>query len=410
MSANTKPIGPFVGLNNRLPDHQLAVVERGRKAGDYLRNAINVDLTQAGTLLRRKGVEREVPGTDCHSLWGDEKGAFYVDGETLYAYPRTAIRTGLALGLPASFCRLPDGDVVWSNAVMIERIRAGASLPLALPVPNPSPTVVAAGGGSLHAGVYQISITAIGLDGEESGATWPVQVRVPDSGRIEVSGLPGTMVNIYLSPLNGDVLFLAATTTASSYVFPLMPALGPQLQSLGARALPAGQIVRYFKSRVLVAMGASLFMSEPYRYGLHNPMRDYVVFPEEIAVVAPTEGGVWVATRSKTYWLGGGNPSAADLVEVLPYGAVPRSETTIEGSRDVAWFSTRGIVIGSAQGEARNVQEDTVAVGKAASGATLYREQDGLRQLVSSLFGTETTGAAANGFFEADLVRKESML
>ena len=83
MSAATAPIGPFVGINNRLPDHQLGVVERGRKAGDYLRNAVNVDLTAAGTLQRRKGSTLVAPGADCHSLWSDGEKAFYVDGTDL---------------------------------------------------------------------------------------------------------------------------------------------------------------------------------------------------------------------------------------------------------------------------------------------------------------------------------------
>ena len=92
MSANTAPIGPFVGINNRLPDHQLGVVERGRKAGDYLRNAVNVDLTAAGTLQRRKGSTLAQAGTDCHSLWSDGEQAFYVDGDTLYQHPRTSLK------------------------------------------------------------------------------------------------------------------------------------------------------------------------------------------------------------------------------------------------------------------------------------------------------------------------------
>ena len=60
MSANTAPIGPFVGINNRLPDHQLGVVERGRKAGDYLRNAVNVDIDNAGRLLRRRDLANRI--------------------------------------------------------------------------------------------------------------------------------------------------------------------------------------------------------------------------------------------------------------------------------------------------------------------------------------------------------------
>ena len=214
MSANTAPIGPFVGINNRLPDHQLGVVERGRKAGDYLRNAVNVDLTATGTLLRRKGSTLVVPGSDCHSLWSDSEKAFYVDGSTLYQYPRTALRSGLVPGRRVSWCKTPTGDVVWTNGNVLERIRAGVSASLGLPVPNPVPSVTASAGGSLKAGVYQVAITAANADGEESGATWPVQVNVPEGGRIEVSGLPGTLVNIYVSPLNGDTLYLTASTTA----------------------------------------------------------------------------------------------------------------------------------------------------------------------------------------------------
>ena len=113
MSAKTAPIGPFVGINNRLPDHQLAIVERGRKEGNYLRNAVNVDLTASGTLQRRKGVTLTQAGGNCHSLWGDEQGAFYVDNGTIYAYPRTPVRSDLSPALPVSYARMTDGAVVW---------------------------------------------------------------------------------------------------------------------------------------------------------------------------------------------------------------------------------------------------------------------------------------------------------
>ena len=62
------PIGPFAGINNRLPDHKLGIVSRGQKSGDYLRNAVNVHLTSAGTLQRRKGTTLVLAGADRHSL------------------------------------------------------------------------------------------------------------------------------------------------------------------------------------------------------------------------------------------------------------------------------------------------------------------------------------------------------
>ena len=407
MSAKTAPIGPFVGMNNRLPDHQLAVVERGRKAGDYLRNAINVDLTKAGTLLRRKGVEREVPGTDCHSLWGDEKGAFYVDGETLYAYPRTTVRTGLALGLPASFCRLPDGDVIWTDGVRLEAIGKGS---LAVPTPNPAPVVTASSGGALNAGYYQVAITAVAADGRESGSTWPTQVQVPDSGRIEVLGLPGTLVNIYVSPLNGDTLYLAAGTTASSYIIPVIGTQGAQCQTLNLRPLPAGRFVREYHGRLLVADASGVYYSEPWLYGLYNPLRGYIPL-RGITLMEPAQTGVYVATAQKTYWLSGLDVDQVErMVELLPYGAVPGSVARMENSNELAWFSSRGLVVGSQDGQVKNVQEETLAVGKAQAGALLFRDQDGMRQIVSAMTGVFETVAPATTFLSADEARKENML
>ena len=410
MSANTAPIGPFSGINNRLPDHQLAVVERGRKAGDYLRNAVNVDLTAAGTLQRRKGSTLAQAGTDCHSLWSDGEQAFYVDGDTLYQYPRTALRSGLAPGRRVSWCKTPTGDVIWSNGTVLERIRAGVSAPLGLPVPNPAPIVTASTGGGLRAGVYQVAITTTNAAGEESGATWPIQVAVPDGGRIEASGLPGMLTNLYVSPLNGDTLYLATTTSSSSYIIPIMGALGQSLQTLHLRPMPAGEIVREHCGRLLVVSGSTLYYSEPFGYGLHDPLRGRIPFGGRITMLAPVEGGCYVGTETETFWLPGGDIEKTEIVELLPYGAVPGTDTALENETGVAWTSTRGLIVADAQGQAKNVQEATVAVGPAQIGATLYREQDGMRQLVASLSGLFETVAPAMTFTVADEARKENML
>ena len=410
MSAKTAPIGPFAGINNRLPDHQLAVVERGRKAGDYLRNAVNVDLSAAGTLQRRKGATLALAGADCHSLWGDAGGAFYVDGDAIKTFPNGAVvRAGLTPGRAVSWCRLPDGRAAWSNGVEIGFIDQGVSA--APPVaPNPAPSVAATSGGALNAGAYQVAITALDAAGRESGATWPVQIAVPEGGRIQVSGLPGTMVNIYLSPLNGDVLYYAMTTSASSYVFPLLPALGRQLDTLGLEPLPPGHLVRYCKGRLLTVDETQICYSEPFAHWLYNPLRNRIPIAD-LTMVEPVDGGLYLASRDKTWWLPGADVDQPErLVEILPYGAVAGTSARMENSTDVVWFSTRGLIVGNAQGQVKNMQEETVAVGSAQVGATLCREQDGVRQVVASVSPTSTTRAAASSFMTMELRRKENML
>ena len=97
-------------------------------------------------------------------------------------------------------------------------------------------------------------------------------------------------------------------------------------------------------------------------------------------------------------------------MEILPYGAVAGTSARMENSTDVVWFSTRGLIVGNAQGQVKNMQEETVAVGSAQVGATLCREQDGVRQVVASVSPTSTTRAAASSFMTMELRRKENML
>lgn len=401
-------LGPFVGLNNRAPAHQLAVVERGRKVGDFVRNAVNVDLTAAGTLQRRPGTTREVVGTEAHSLWGDGIVGYYVDGENLKRFPDTVLRGGLTPGLRVSFAKDALGGIVWSNGVEIERIVGTTSLPLIPQTPNPEPTVTVAAGGALSAGAYQVAVVAVEA-GVESAPTWPVQVVVPEGGRINVSGLAGT-VRVYASACDGDVLFLNEETSSASTSIAVPPLTdSPQLTTVGLRPLPPGHIVRTFRGRTLVANGSTLYMSEPYALGLYNPLRGFIPLPARITVCEPCDDGVYLCA-DQTYWLGGKNVVDSELLSVLPYGGVEGTGGARPEEKSVFWYSPRGAIVGRPSGQVKAVQEDAVAVDAAVAGAMAYREQNGLRQLVASVFGTQPSVAVATSFAEAEVIRKESML
>lgn len=406
------PLGPFLGINNRLPDHQLAVMNRGRKAGDFLRNAVNVDLTASGTLQRRQGAAKVLAGSDLHSLWSERGMTLCIDGDTLRwvgdDLSTEALRTGLVPGQPASYTWFGH-DVYWTNGVVLERIRDGVCGPAGVPVPNPAPFVLPASGGSLPGGLYQVVFTAVGADGEESGATWPTQVLVPPAGRLDIMGLPGTPTNIYVSPVNGDELYLTAQTSAATYSIPVGPGQGARCPTLGLRPMPAGQIVRAHNGRLLVADGSILYYSEPFAPALHNPARGYVPFPGRITVVEPTDGGVYVVA-DRSYWLAGRDIDKAEVVEKLPYGAVEGTGGRSPTDRSVWWYSARGLVVGTPSGELKKLQEEHVAVDTAAAGATLFRESDGMRQVVASLRGAEPSHAAATSYMDAEVIRKESML
>jgi len=103
--------------------------------------------------------------------------------------------------------------------------------------------------------------------------------------------------------------------------------------------------------------------------------------------VEPCETGVFVCA-DKTYWLAGGLLDTAPAV-VLPYGGLPRSGGSVltpdgQGTQQAFWLSPRGLVIGTPDGAAANVQEHALKFGNARAGATLFREQDGAHHIIAA--------------------------
>lgn len=403
------------GMNNRRPDYRLDAGEDGV----FLRNAVNVDVTREGSIKRRRGAALAVPGTDCHSLWADGSDAFFVDGTTLKRLTGTpaapvsqAVRSGLRPGVPLSYCRLPDGDVAWTDGAVLRRLTAGGDAPLGPPALPAEPVVAASAGGALPAGRYLVCFTQADASGRESPSTRPVQVEVGAGGTIAVSAIPAVArLRIYLSSTNGDQLQRAFTldSPAPTYSILILPArLGGRCQTLLLADMPPGEQVRVHDGRLLVAAGPVLFYSEPFAPALFDPTRGYVLLPAPISVIEPVDDGVFVVA-DKTYFLAG-DISAAELRTVLPYGALPRSGFSSKDQDAAYWMSDRGLCKGTAGGVVVNVQETNVAVSPGEVGASLVVERDGAKQALASIFGARQTPLVANSFMEAEVIQKGTQL
>lgn len=385
----TVKLGSFApGVNNRLAPTQLSRTLPDRSKATYLSAGDNVDLMARGIVRRRRGYALATAGAAAHSVWGDEtEGYCAIANDLLHLEPTgsglvpTSVLSGLPELAPISYTRMPDGDVVWSNAQRIGRLRGTSALLLATPRPVVAPSVSAIAG-SLPPGRYQLAFTELGPLGE-SGSTPPVAITLPANGGLRIAGL-GANTMIYMTGPNGSVF---NGTFADGGDIVALSNNGPVLRSLLLADMPSGSCVRHYKGSLLVAAGTALLISEPYYYGLYSPSKGYIPFPAPITVVEPCEGGVFVCA-DKTYWLAGGLLDTAPVV-VLPYGGLQGSGGSVptpdgQGTQQAFWLSPRGLVIGTPDGSAANVQEHALKFGKARAGATLFREQDGAHHIVAA--------------------------
>lgn len=360
-------LGSFAaGITNRKEPVSLVRYDVQGNPRTMLLAADNVDIGPDGYLKRRRGQGRLAQGFT-HSLWGDEQGGFVVNNGKLLAlaFDGTALQSALVRTLanpePLSYARMPTGDVYWTNGQELRRIAAGVDHPATTAAPNPQPGIELVPGG-MRAGQYLVAFTRMGHS--ESPATVPVAVQVAQGQALAFTGMAADVV-AYVSGPNGEVLTDAG---------------GARCQTLNTVPMPAGQIVRHHKARLLVANGNTLWFSEPYFYGVTNPVANFIQFPGRITVMEPTDGGVFVCA-DQTYWLAG-DMADTSMRTVLPYGGLPRSGGCMRDSEAVYWVSPRGLVVAGPDGSANAVQDHAIRFGPATAAAAIHREVDGQSHVV----------------------------
>lgn len=387
-------IDRFKGINNKAPIDRLPSGE----AGQAVRDAVNVDLTDQGSFQRRPGTEQVVECTNVRNLEGFGDFGLYAEQDKLYSFDGYTSTEVATLGSPVSrvaYAETPAG-IAWTDGYTVNLFKGGASRPVAPAAPNPEPTVSVTTGG-LAAGHYGVMCAAV-LDGARSAWTAPVFVTVADGGGITVA-LPARAlaVDVFITSRDGETFYHEATMAPAqtSIHIPTVYSDGASATYDVLAALPGGRILGYHFGRLLSVTGAYLFHSLPWAFGLYRPAFDYIPAPENITLVASTPGGLFVATAKETYWLAGPDLTAASMTRVAPYGA---NEGTLSRSPDdnsLMWFTPSGPVRASPDGSLTLLQDKAIAFPSANRGTSMIRETNGLKQFIASLSGSSSGSAAA---------------
>lgn len=399
----TLPSGPFLGINNRLPDFALVT-----DAGRWLSDAVNVDIDNAGRVHRRKALSLVQGMTNANSLYmTSDTNGYLVRGGTIYevtvspTYSETLFKI-LSVNDPVSWCDYA-GSLYYSNGTDSGRIEGGVVHPWGLQTPAaPTCTTVL---GTLYAGKYQVGVSYYNnVTGEEGGISASSNPELTADGGIRIT-LPGasagaTHVNVYLSTVNGSVpmwIGSYAVGTASIDV----AAEPTRLRESNGRfehPLPAGSQIFMANGRLCSVDGNRINIGSPSRPGYYIPIDGrqraegapmdygYVTFPAAVDLVVPTQMGVYVAYGDITQFFAGTDFAAVELVkDVLPYGAVPGTSFVVPHKENplVGWFGAHGIVIGDPQGMVKDLMIDNIDLTPPVSGASAVIQNNGTRRVVS---------------------------
>lgn len=387
MAGKTYSLSPFLGINTQRSAAHLAVRQGDDVVGHFLADAVNIDVTDAGTALPREGMQPVLAGDGWHSLQALHDGtAVAVHGsevcllsEVAGGLQSTILRQGVS-GLPMSYARVPDA-LVMSDGQELLCLKEGVLASLTMPVPE-APQISFIGEGSLPAGQYQVAMTFVAQDGKESGLSSRTVVMLPHGSILIVSppvSWPegATKAALYVSDANGDMLFFAGYVSSSIVHIPMPTDSASTPPTLGQLPMPPGKIVRYGGGRLISATGNFLTLSQPYALSLHDPVNDFLAFPEAITLIAVVDGGFYICA-DKTYFV---QDALEAMRVVLPFGGVAGSDVALpDGS--AAWYSERGLVLADAKGGVTTPMAEKVTVSPAHKAVAMFRQSRGMEQIV----------------------------
>lgn len=391
------------GVNTVLPAESLP--------DDTLRSGVNIDVLDSGKIRRRKGFTEVIGASGIRSGISHKGAIHFLQSGAFKRLEASGVITTLDTGLSdryGSFCPVND-DLYFSNGVDFRLLRDGVVGPHGTPTCALPPTL-ARTAGALPEGTYQALATYVQPSGEEGGCVSATSITVVADSSITVTAPAGSYdVNLYLTPPNGEVFYLAATVAAgTSITFTTSIPQGPACRTQFCTPLPPGDLIEVYGGELYSASGNILWHSETFQFGLCRPSKNFFIFPSEITLLKATTDGIYVGSDA-IYFLAGTGPGDFQQRPVLPTTAARNSVSNIPKSNGFLFFSGRGVVTAMPGGQIELLHDAVAPADVFEHGATVFREQDGLTQMLGVGMVTQyASGLVAMDFMEAEVIRARS--
>lgn len=366
-----------------------------------LATAINVNLDKSGEISRRPGFTKQVSAS-VHSLWASRDTCLYASGSTLYRLnPDLATSVGLtslsSVGSRVSYQQVND-QIFYANGADFGVIDHGVARTWGIVPPVlPGVTVTV---GQMPAGTYQFSLTYFRVDGQESGAPLAGVISAQNgaglSFTLPVSTDPGVVSKaLYVSPPNGDTMYLAAlipnSVTNFTYTNDTLE-LDLPLATQFLQGPPAGHLLGFYRGRMYVAVGDTIYPSQPYAYEQFDLRENFQLDGRVTLMASMTDrergdtgehSGFFIGTDRSCGVIVGNDVTDFQYVPKTDYGAIMGAIDYVDGSlfgdnsagaRQLPMFlTTQGICIGLPEMDIRNLTRTKYGFAAGGQGAALFQ-------------------------------------
>lgn len=391
-----------LGIDNRSP--------AARIAAGAVRDSLNFSPTDAGTFALRPGFESIFSGSRIRLAVGVGRGrALVADDSGLVEIDLLSqVSRQLASLTPAGpVCATTlNGDTFIASARDMLRYSGGTVRDWLVPAaPDNFPLQLI--DGQLEPGLYRAACTFVDAHGDESGVMAPQRISVP-AGKALQADVPvppaGLKVRLYMSVANGETLYLQAEQPGVRVVGRVRDDSARCL-TVGLDAMPRPDALCALDARLVGVRGKAIFLSQPFRPHLHDPISGFFQYESVPSVVLPCGSGLFVCTGSTTYFLSGIGTDQPQQPTILNYGGVSGTGRVLPDGR-CAWMSPYGVVVGTQDGLATPIASERFVPRQGEHGATGLVHSNGSSLLVTTMRGAgeSVSPLAARDYFETEYI------
>lgn len=357
---------------------------------------LNSDTTVEGRLIKRTGYELYISLPGSHSLWAGLSCMLCVANGVLYRLDNgIAENVGTVDGIKSPYSYVEAEDKVYISNSRWQGVFDPASNSISdWGLPQPPGPMLLSGNGNLPAGTYYVCMTNT-VNGEISGNSAIAQITLTAEGGIQILNRP-TNALVWVTDTNEGIFYLVG---AQSKIVDL-PTIEP-LPSFLCSQPPYLENLCYAFGRIWGSSGSTVFYSQPFKLGWFRLDSNRYDFEDTITLIAKVPTGLYVGMKGKTKFLLGTVPEQMQLTDAgagsikgsLAYcNNMPELGWTLGTPEkdfvDVpVWRTTEGIVVGSVNGKFFNVSKNKIKIPTSESGASLYRNLNGVIQFLTSFKG-----------------------
>ena len=177
-----------------------------------------------------------------------------------------------------------------------------------------------------------------------------------------------------------------------------------------------GGIVRYYRGRLYAVDGRTIWATEPQDYQHVDLKRGFMQLESEILLFEPVSSGIFVGTvNDGVRYLTGPDfkqftlQNADSLVPVRGSGLSVDGALFDSAGQGAIWLTTRGWVFGAGDGSTRRLTDKQLSLPDYDSAASILREANGMRQIMSFAKGGSDS-ASASDVLTSEVIRNGVLL